>query len=252
MTHATRAAPGAASSARTGAHWRGHCESILRDFSPDYRAAGPFSARKIEILRALPSGLTASHTYFVHRSRDYHQGFALLWSLGPEKSPYSLLRVGTRFFDRPLSEMLAMDGIARPRALRDSQTWRSNSIDLLSRSLAAAEHELLPAYLALVERGARRLARFFATAHDLISDLPARLPRAPQARARLLGLDPDGIEPFHGRAWVVTAADILHARPPYTDIPTTVRDRAVVLARLDDLAQVAPELAEMTRTLGAL
>src|SRR5205085_7524338 len=112
--------------------------------------------RRIEVRRQLASGLWVSHSYFVDRDRDYHQGFAVLWSTAPEKSPYSLLRVGTRFFDRPLGEVLALDGLPRPTGLRDTQVWRSNSIELLARSLAVAEEELLPRYLALVKRGADR------------------------------------------------------------------------------------------------
>lgn len=236
---------------RTSAHWRDHCQRILREFSPDYRSAGPYSRRKIEIRRTLATGLIASHSYFV-QCIEYHQSFAVLWSTTVEKSPYSLLRAGTRFYDRPLAEVLAMDGIPRPAGLRESQHWRSNSIELLSRSLAAAEHELLPAYLQLIERGARRLARFFATAQEMISDIPSRLPRSMEARARLLRLDAHLLEPYHSRAWVVTATDILEARAPYTDIPAPVRDRAVVLARLDDLAAIAHELPDITRTLGAI
>lgn len=256
MPHVTRE-PGAGdhegvAALRTSAHWREHCERILREISPDFRAAGPFESRKIDVRRTLPSGLIVSHSYFVNEVRDYHQGFAVLWSVAPEKSPYALLRAGTRFFDRPLSEMLAMDGIPRPAGLRDSQTWRSNSIPLLARSLAVAEREILPAYLQLIERGAGHLARFFTTALDLIGERPAPLPRGPTARARFLGVDQGALEPYRSAAWVVTATDILLSRQPYTDIPAAVRDRAVVFARLDDLAAVAHELPEMTRTLGAI
>lgn len=237
---------------RTSAHWREHCQRILRERAPDYRAEGPFSERRIDVRRTLPSGLIVSHSYFVHRACDYHQGFALMWSTSAEKSPYSLLRAGTRFFDRPLGEVLAMDGIPRPAGLRDSQTWRSNSIELLARSLAAAEEELLPRYLALVERGAARLTRFFLTASALLEGLPGRLPRSAEARARLLGLDPELVEPHRSRAWVVTATDILVDREPYTEIPPDLRERAVVLGRLDDLTHVAHELPAMARALGAL
>lgn len=237
---------------RTCDNWRGHCQRILRELHRDYRAEGPFSARRIDVRRTLSCGLIASHSYFVHRARDYHQGFALMWSTSAEKSPYSLLRAGTRFFDRPLGEVLAMDRIPRPAGLRDSQTWRSNSIDLLARSLAVAESELLPRYLALVERGAGRLARFFLTAGSLLSGLPRRLPKTAEERARLLGLEPDLMEPCRSSAWVVTATDILVGREPWTNIPGTLRERAVVLARLDDLLHVVHELPAMAATLGAL
>lgn len=236
---------------RTSDNWRAHCQRILQELHPDYRAAGPFSGRRIEIRRALESGLIISHSYFVHRARDYHQSFAVMWSTGNERSPYSLLRAGTRFFDRPLGEVLGMDGIPRPPGLRDVQTWRSNSIPFLSRSLAVAEEEVLPRYLAIVKRGAARLARFFRTAGDMIEGLPRRLPRSVEDRARLLGVDPDRIEPHRSAAWVVTATDILMNREPYTEIPTGPRHAAIVLGRLDDLLHVAHEIPAIVRTLGA-
>ena len=237
---------------RTAENWRIEVQRILRDFHPAYRAQAPFSDRRIEVRRQLANGLWASHSYFVDRGRDYHQGFALLWSTGPEKSPYSLLRVGTRFFDRPLGEVLALDGVPRPAGLRDAQTWRSNSFDLLSRSLAVAEEELLPRYLALVKRGAERLARFFRTAGELVEGLPRRLPKAIEDRARLIGIDAFTMEPHRSNAWVVTATDILLAREPYKAIPAGLRHAAVVLARLEDLVHIAPELAEVARILGDL
>lgn len=237
---------------RTPAHWRAHCERILRGVHPDYRAEGPYSARRIEVRRTLPCGVMVSHSWFAPAARDYHQGFALMWSTAAEKSPYSLFRVGTRFYDRPLPEVLAMDGIPRPAGLREQQTWRSNSLELLERSVTAAEEALLPRYLAIVERGSGRLARFFATAGDTVERLPKRLPRGTEERTRLLALDPELVEPYRSRAWVVTATDILTEREPYSALPEDVRDQTIVLGRLDDLVHAAPELPSIRRVLEAL
>ena len=239
-------------SERTADIWRAHCQRILRTFSPDYRAQGPFSARRIEIRRTLSSGLMVSHSYFVHRKRDYLQGFAVMWSTSGEKSPYSLLRAGTRFYDRPIGEVLAIDGIARPAGLRDVQTWRSNSIELLSRSLEAAERELLPRYVALVQRGAARLARFFRTAAELLARGPRRLPRSFDERAAALDLDPEEMERHRSSACVVSATDILQNREPYSAIPAGLRHAAVALGRLDDLARMSRELSGIARVLGGL
>lgn len=136
---------------------------------------------------------------FVLVDDTYHLGFALLLSTRPTASLRTPLLAGARFDSTRTIERQCLDDFALRRADADPTRrppaglwscgeWRSNTLALVERGLAAAEEGLLPRYLADLRAGAERLARVLERAETLVPRLlePLAAEPKPSKRAREL------------------------------------------------------------------
>lgn len=166
---------------RTPAAWAEGCLASARKLHADYALNPLVDGARIELLRPDPSGLRVSLN-FVLEDDTYHLGFALLLSDRPSDSLRTPLLAGARFDSRRSIERQYLDDFALRRADPDPARrppaglwscgeWRSNTLPLVERGLAAAEEGLLPRYLAELRAGAARLARVLERAETLVPQL---------------------------------------------------------------------------------